>query len=431
MSSSAATPHRANRLAQSTSPYLLQHAHNPVDWHPWGAEALQLAREQNKPIFLSIGYSACHWCHVMERESFEHEGIARLMNEYFVNIKVDREERPDLDEIYMKAVQAISGSGGWPMSVWLTPDLRPFFGGTYFPPAPRYGKPSFPQLVQWIGETWRRDPDKLHKQGADLTSHIAKEEAVDTRGEISKQALDQSLAMLAANYDPSYGGFGGAPKFPHAMDIRILLRHHRRLGAAQPLGMATHTLERMARGGIYDHLAGGFHRYSTDERWLIPHFEKMLYDNALLVPAYVEAWLVTREPLFRTVASECCDWVLAEMVTAQGAFASTLDADTEGEEGRYYVWTPEQLSQALPGRAGAWAQEWWGVTPTGNFEHGTSALWRDEEEADVAKRLGTDVETLRSEMEGARRRLLALRATRVPPGKDDKVLVAWNGLMIS
>jgi uncharacterized protein len=422
---------RANRLAQSTSPYLLQHAHNPVDWHPWGAEALQIARAQGKPIFLSIGYSACHWCHVMERESFENDAIARLMNEYFVNIKVDREERPDLDEIYMKAVQAISGAGGWPMSVWLTPDLAPFYGGTYFPPVPRYGRPSFPQLVQWLGETWRREPEKLKRQGADLVSHIAKEEKVDTRAELAKEALDRSLAMLASNYDSTWGGFGSAPKFPHAMDVRILLRHHRRLGAAQPLEMARHTLTRMARGGIYDHLAGGFHRYSTDEKWLIPHFEKMLYDNALLVPAFLEGWLVTRDPLFARVARECCDWVLDEMVTPEGGFASTLDADSEGEEGIYYVWTPQQLTAALPGRAGAWAQEWWGVTATGNFEHGASALWRDDDEAEVAKRVGTSVTELVREMEQARRTLLALRKQRIAPAKDDKVLAAWNGLMIS
>jgi uncharacterized protein YyaL (SSP411 family) len=410
---------------------LLQHAHNPVEWYPWGPEALARARGENKPIFLSIGYSACHWCHVMERECFENDGIAQLMNEYFVNIKVDREERPDLDEIYMKAVQAISGSGGWPMSVWLTPELKPFYGGTYFPPVPRYGRPSFPQLARWLGDTWRRDPEKLLRQGQDLVTQIAKEELTDTRAEIAKEALDRSLAMLASNYDPAWGGFGSAPKFPHAMDIRMLLRHHRRLGASPPLDMARHTLDRMARGGIYDHLAGGFHRYSTDEKWLIPHFEKMLYDNALLVPAYLEGWLVTRDPLFARVARECCDWVLEEMVTAEGGFASTLDADSEGEEGRYYVWTPTELSAALPGRAGAWAQEWWGVTATGNFEHGASALWRDDDETEIAKRVGTTVAELAAEMERARSTLLALRRQRIAPAKDDKVLAAWNGLMIS
>jgi uncharacterized protein YyaL (SSP411 family) len=481
-----------NRLASETSPYLLQHARNPVDWYPWGEEALERARAEDKPIFLSIGYSACHWCHVMERESFESEPTARFMNAHFVNVKVDREERPDLDEIYMKAVQAMTGAGGWPMSVFLTPTLEPFFGGTYFPPAGNaYGRPSFPQVLQWVADRWQRARASLETQGRDMARRIAEEGRARTGAPIGREALDASLAMLTGLYDPIWGGFGDAPKFPHAMDVRILLRHAQRTGlldalqdaqrgvstgalpdaqragstgalpdgqragptgalpsaqragptAALPdaprtsspdaLRMAAHSLRCMAAGGMRDHLGGGFHRYSTDEKWLIPHFEKMLYDNALLVPAYLEGYLVTRDESFARVARECCDWVLREMTTPEGGFASSQDADSEGEEGLYYSWTPAELESVLGTPLAGWAAEWFDVSAAGNFEHGRSALWRPQPAEDVAQRLGVPLARLQAAMDEARAKLLAARRARVPPATDDKVLASWNGLMIS
>jgi uncharacterized protein YyaL (SSP411 family) len=427
----AASDRPANRLASETSPYLLQHARNPVDWYPWGPEALARAKDLDRPIFLSVGYSACHWCHVMERESFENERIARLLNESFVCVKVDREERPDIDEIYMKAVQALSGSGGWPMSVFLTPDLEPFFGGTYFPPVRRYGRPGFDEIVQWIASKWKNDRAALVRQGQELARAIRAEGQASTAGELDPAVLDAAFAALAGNYDPIWGGFGGAPKFPHALDVRACLRHWRRTGSAEARMMATHTLARMARGGMYDQLAGGFHRYSTDEKWLIPHFEKMLYDSALLVPAYLEAYLATGDAEHARIARECCDWLLAEMCTPSGGFASAQDADSEGEEGKHYVWTPAELDAALGPELGGWAASAWGVTAEGNFEHGRSALWLEEPLDVVASQLGVAPAELGAALDGARARLLAARKLRVPPSTDDKVLPAWNGLVVS
>ena len=418
-----------NRLAQETSPYLLQHASNPVDWYPWGPEALERARREEKPIFLSIGYSACHWCHVMEHESFENPQIAALMNEHFINVKVDREERPDLDDIYMKAVQAMTGSGGWPMSVFLTPELEPFFGGTYFPPVRRYGRPSWPEIVQSLGLAWRNDRESIAKRGRALGDMIRKPQVAT--GDLDPNALALAYAMLGQNYDPEWGGFGGAPKFPHAMDIRLVLRHWLRTQDPAALAMATHTLDRMAAGGMYDQLGGGFHRYSTDEKWLIPHFEKMLYDNALLVPAYLEGYLATGNAEYARIARECCEWVLREMVTPEGAFASTQDADSEGEEGKFFVWTPKELDLVLGSRVGRWAAEWWNVTDEGNFEHGRSALWRPEPADKVAASLKLERGELEAAMVQARAKLLAARELRIKPGTDDKVLTSWNGLMIS
>ncbi len=418
-----------NRLAQETSPYLLQHASNPVDWYPWGPEALERARREGKPIFLSIGYSACHWCHVMEHESFENPQIAALMNEHFINVKVDREERPDLDDIYMKAVQAMTGSGGWPMSVFLTPELEPFFGGTYFPPVRRYGRPSWPEIVQSLGLAWRNDRESIAKRGRALADMIRKPQVA--AGDLDPNALALAYAMLGQNYDPEWGGFGGAPKFPHAMDIRLVLRHWLRTQDPAALAMATHTLDRMAAGGMYDQLGGGFHRYSTDEKWLIPHFEKMLYDNALLVPAYLEGYLATGNAEYARIARECCEWVLREMVTPEGAFASTQDADSEGEEGKFFVWTPKELDLVLGSRVGRWAAEWWNVTDEGNFEHGRSALWRPEPADKVAASLKLERGELEAAMVQARAKLLAARELRIKPGTDDKVLTSWNGLMIS
>ena len=421
----------ANRLAHETSPYLLQHARNPVDWYPWGPEALARARREEKPIFLSVGYSACHWCHVMERECFEDAAIAALMNEHFVNVKVDREERPDLDEIYMKAVQSMTGSGGWPMSVFLTPELEPFFGGTYFPPRGAHGRPGFPDVLAGLARAWSQDRERIVAHGRRMTERIASEGAIDTRGEIDPAVLDASLVALMQNFDPRWGGFGDAPKFPHALDVRILLRHAIRTGDAAARQAALFSLERMSRGGIFDQLGGGFHRYSTDERWLIPHFEKMLYDNALLVPALLEAHLVSGDETFARTARACCDWALREMRTPEGGFASSQDADSEGVEGKFFVWTPAELEHVLGVRLGRWAAAWWGVTDAGNFEHGASALWREHASDDVARELGVPRAELERAMETARVALLDARARRIPPGTDDKVLAAWNGLMIS
>jgi uncharacterized protein YyaL (SSP411 family) len=421
----------ANRLGGETSPYLLQHARNPVHWHPWGPEALARARSEDRPIFLSIGYSACHWCHVMERESFENDSIAQLMNEHFVNVKVDREERPDLDEIYMKAVQSMTGSGGWPMSVFLTPDLEPFYGGTYFPPRSAHGRPGFAEVLTAIARAWKEDRENVATQGRRMAKRIADEGTWSTIADLDPQILDRSFAALQQSHDPEWGGFGGAPKFPHALDLRILLRHFLRTRNPAALAIATTTLDRMAEGGIRDHLGGGFHRYSTDEKWLIPHFEKMLYDTALLLPAYLEAHLQTGQERYARVARECVDWVLREMVTPGGGFASSQDADSEGEEGRFFAWTPEEIAAILGAKRGSRAAAWFGVTDEGNFEHGRSALWRHDPPAELAARLRCDPHELEADMEGARSELWEAREKRVHPGTDDKVLVSWNGLMIS
>jgi uncharacterized protein YyaL (SSP411 family) len=420
-----------NRLSGETSPYLLQHAGNPVDWYPWGPEALERARSEDRPIFLSIGYSACHWCHVMERESFEDPRVAELLRRHFVSIKVDREERPDVDELYMKAVTSTTGSGGWPMSVFLTPALEPFHCGTYYPPVRQYGRPSFLELVATLGEAWQRDRGSVAKRGQQVTEMLRREARAPLAGELDPAVLDRSLAMLSQAYDDAWGGFGGPPKFPHAMDVRLCLRHHARTRNPLALAMARHSLERMARGGICDQLGGGFHRYSTDERWLIPHFEKMLYDNALLVPAYLEGWLVTRDELFARTARGACEWMLREMRTPEGAFASTQDADSEGEEGRFFVWTPAELEALLGRELGRRAAAWWGVSDAGNFEHGASALWRERDAGEVARELKLTLAELEASMEQARATLLAARARRVAPATDDKVLASWNGLAIS
>jgi uncharacterized protein YyaL (SSP411 family) len=420
-----------NRLADETSPYLLQHAHNPVDWYAWGPEALEKARAEDRPIFLSIGYSACHWCHVMERESFENEEIAAVMNKYFINIKVDREERPDIDDIYMKAVQALTGSGGWPMSVFMTPDLEPFFGGTYFPPEDRYGRRGFPSLVQALGEAWLNDRENVVAQGKKLTEHIRREGRGKAVGDVSPDVVAKAFQMLWQNFDRQWGGFGNAPKFPHSMDIRIVLRHWLASGDKEALRVVRVTLDRMAEGGVYDQLGGGFHRYSTDEKWLIPHFEKMLYDNALLVPVYLEAHLATGDEDYARVARECCEWALREMVTPEGGFASTQDADSEGVEGKFFAWTQDELIEVLGAQHGTWAAAWWGVTVDGNFEHGTSALWRNDPPQQVADELHVELAELEAAMREARIKLFAQRDARVRPGTDDKVLASWNGLMIS
>ena len=420
-----------NLLRHETSPYLRQHQDNPVHWRPWSEAALAEAEQANKPILLSIGYAACHWCHVMAHESFEDEKTAALMNELFVNIKIDREERPDVDEIYMKAVQAMSGSGGWPMSVFLTPQLEPFYGGTYFPPRGAYGRPGFAEVLTALAKAWREDRPRLVQRAGVLTKHIADESRARISADLDPGVLDHSLAALQQNFDPTWGGFGGAPKFPHALDVRICLRHWKRTGDATARAIACVSLDRMSEGGVYDQLGGGFHRYSVDEQWLIPHFEKMLYDNALLVPAYLDAYVATGEARYARIARECCDWVLREMTTKEGGFASAQDADSEGVEGKFFAWTPRELEAVLGAKHGAWAAAWFGVTVEGNFEHGTSALWRHDPPETVARKLGVPLATLEPAMVEARTKLFAARRLRVPPMTDDKVLASWNGLMIT
>jgi uncharacterized protein YyaL (SSP411 family) len=429
----------ANRLVHETSPYLRQHAHNPVDWFPWGDEALRQAREHDRPIFLSIGYSACHWCHVMEHESFEDEEIGRLLNESFVSIKVDREERPDLDQIYMGAVQALNqGRGGWPMSVFLTPALRPFHADTYIPPVDRYGKRGLKGLLKLIAEWWRTRRAEIDRAADGVTQHLQVMKIVPpSEGELSADLITTAVGALAQNYDARHGGFGSEPKFPHPVDVRLLLRAWKRNGDAHALEMARHTLDSMARGGIYDHLGGGFARYSTDARWLVPHFEKMLYDNALLVPCYLEALQVTGDEPFRVVVTETLAFIEREMTSPEGPFHSTLDADSEGVEGKFYVWTYEDVLSALGPQDGALFATVYGVEPAGNWRdpHGhapprANVLHRARSWEEHARHLNLPLADLHARMDACRRKLFAVRSKRVRPGLDDKALTAWNALMI-
>jgi uncharacterized protein len=414
-----------NRLADQTSPYLLQHAHNPVDWYPWGPEALERARGEDRPIFLSIGYAACHWCHVMERESFENPDTAALMNEHFVAIKVDREERPDLDDVYMAAVQAMTGSGGWPMSVFLTPDLRPFFGGTYFPPEDRHGMAGFPRVLASVADAYRTRRDEVEAQAGTLATHLQQQLAVVAGTTDPEQRQLEAAAMrVAASFDPVHGGFGAAPKFPAPMLIEFLLRAWRRSGSARLLTMVTRTLDAMADGGIHDQLGGGFARYSTDAQWLVPHFEKMLYDNALLAHAYLEGYRATGDARYAGVARSTLQFMLDELRADDGGFASALDADTDGEEGRFYVWPLGEFDTALdgagigePDRAALAA--YWGVSGSGNWE-GTNVLHLPA----GARSPAPDA------LEAARLALLDARARRTRPARDDKQLAAWNGLAL-
>jgi uncharacterized protein YyaL (SSP411 family) len=420
-----------NRLADETSPYLLQHAANPVDWFPWGEEAIAAAGELDRPIFLSIGYSACHWCHVMEHESFENESIAALMNERFVNIKVDREERPDLDRIYMNAVLALTGRGGWPMSVFLTPDLKPFYGGTYWPPEPRTGMPGFRQVLDHIADAWNtRRPDIL--TGAEELT-----EAVTRMGGPQGESSDLATGMLAnamnqlvGSADQTHGGFGGAPKFPHPMDLRVLLRCWGRFESDDALDVVRLTLDRMAGGGLYDHLGGGFHRYSTDARWLAPHFEKMLYDNALLTCVYLKAYQATGCEDDARVVRETLDYVLREMTQPAGGFYSTQDADSEGVEGKFFVWSEAEIDQHLDTDAARLFRACYDVSPAGNWE-GTNILNRSRSHAEMATELGLSADDLTESLEASRRTLFEVRSQRIAPSRDDKILVSWNGLMIA
>ncbi|HLJ11437.1 MAG TPA: thioredoxin domain-containing protein [Planctomycetaceae bacterium] len=420
-----------NRLIHETSPYLRQHAHNPVDWRPWDPEALQAARDLDRPIFLSIGYSACHWCHVMEHESFEDESIAALMNEHFVCIKVDREERPDLDQIYMNAVQLMTRRGGWPMSVFLTPELQPFFGGTYWPPESRMGMPGFRDILREVHKAWTTRRGDVAQTAHELTTHVRGiARMLGDSTDLGESLLRHGMQRLIEIADRRYGGFGGAPKFPHATDLRLLLRCWSRFSEADALAVARLTLDKMAAGGIYDHLGGGFHRYSTDERWLAPHFEKMLYDNALLVPAYLEAFQATGEQEYARVARETLDYVLREMTQPEGGFYSTQDADSEREEGKFFVWSEDEIDRLLGSEDARVFNYCYDVTPEGNWE-GKTILNRPKTDAQAAKVLGVDEDELGRVLARCRKKLFDARAARIHPGRDEKVLVNWNGMMIS
>ncbi|OIJ88532.1 hypothetical protein BIV25_36905 [Streptomyces sp. MUSC 14] len=416
-----------NRLAHETSPYLLQHADNPVDWWPWSAEAFDEARKTNKPLLLSVGYSSCHWCHVMAHESFEDRATAEYLNEHFVSVKVDREERPDVDAVYMEAVQAATGQGGWPMTVFLTPDAEPFYFGTYFPPAPRHGMPSFRQVLEGVRQAWDTRRDEVGEIAGKIVRDLAQREISHQGDRVpGEEELAQALLGLTREYDPQRGGFGGAPKFPPSMVLEFLLRHHARTGAEGALQMAQDTCERMARGGIYDQLGGGFARYSVDRDWVVPHFEKMLYDNALLCRVYAHLWRATGSDLARRVALETADFIVRELRTEQGGFASALDADSDDGSGRhvegaYYVWTPERLRAVLGDADGDLAAQYFGVTEEGTFEHGQSVLQLPEQDTLVDA----------GKIASVRERLLDERRRRPAPGRDDKVVAAWNGLAIA
>ncbi|MGB7203758.1 MAG: thioredoxin domain-containing protein [Pyrinomonadaceae bacterium] len=406
-----------NRLINETSPYLLQHAHNPVEWYPWGEEAFEKARAEDKPVVVSIGYSACHWCHVMEHESFEDAEVAAIQNEHFISIKVDMEERPDVDQIYMNFVQITTGRGGWPMNVFLTPDKRPFFGGTYFPPSPRYGMPSWTQILLSIAEAYRERRDEIDHSANDIVGELRRMSAVESSSGLSTDILDSAFTSFSRTFDAANGGFGGAPKFPQAMSLEFLLRYHHRTGDEHALKMVTHTLGKMACGGIYDQLGGGFHRYAVDAIWLVPHFEKMLYDNAQLVRVYLHAHQVTGKELYKRIAVETLEYIKREMLDASGGFYSAQDADSEGEEGKFFVWTQEEIVESLGDEEARNFNTYHDVTAAGNFE-GKNIL---NVKKPVAPAPGFDT----------RAKLFVEREKRIKPFRDEKVLTAWNGLMLA
>jgi len=422
-------PQHTNRLIHETSPYLLQHAHNPVDWHPWGEEALAKAKTEDKPILLSIGYSACHWCHVMEHESFENPDIAKLMNEHFVNIKVDREERPDLDDIYQKSAQAfMRRSGGWPLTVFLTPDQEPFWGGTYFPPTPRYGMPGFPEVLLGVAEAYRKEPDQVKQNTQKVKAGLRQiSSPTPSADPLNEELLNGAVKDLSAFYEPVNGGFGDAPKFPTPPPFHVLLRQFARTKDQKPLDMTLHSLWKMAAGGIYDHLGGGFHRYSTDGRWLVPHFEKMLYDNAQLVRLYLDGWRLSREPRFKQVVEETLEYLRREMIHPDGGFYTAQDADSEGHEGKYFVWEPAEVKAVLGPDLGDTFCRLYDITDSGNFEgKNIPNLIGANGRIDVK-----DLPEAEPVIADARRKLLDVRERRIKPLRDDKILTGWNGLMIS
>jgi hypothetical protein len=423
---------RTNRLIDEKSPYLQQHASNPVDWYPWGREAFDRARREDWPVFLSIGYSACHWCHVMEAESFADDEVAGFLNRHFVSVKVDREERPDVDHIYMTACQAMTGSGGWPLTIVMTPGGQPFFAGTYFPRRSKYGRPGLLQVLRQIADLWQQDRRRLLQAGAHMAEALERLSAgACSEGRLSQEILEQACKQLAERFDADHGGFGPAPKFPAPHNLSLLLRWWRRSGQPSALEMVTRTLDGMRRGGIYDHLGFGFHRYSTDDRWRVPHFEKMLYDQALLSLAYLEAYQATADERYARVAREIFRYVLRDMTAPQGGFCSAEDADSEGREGSTYVWTPDQLRSVLGKDSGDRFGRFFGVTGEGNFEDGASVLHRSVDLKTFAAQEGLSPRELERFLENARQKLLRARQERTAPLKDDKILTDWNGLMIA
>ena len=419
-----------NRLINETSPYLLQHAHNPVDWYAWGTDALQRAKDENKPILVSIGYSACHWCHVMERESFEDEETARLMNNDFINIKVDREERPDLDHIYMDAVQAMTGGGGWPLNVFLTPDAKPFYGGTYFPPERAFNRSSWKEVLAAVSDAFQRKRGEIDSQAEELTRHLQQSNSFgqeESSGALSKDMLKEAFQNLMKTADTEWGGFGRAPKFPQTFSIQFLLRYHYQTGNEEALRQACLSLDKMIEGGIYDHLGGGFARYSTDHKWLVPHFEKMLYDNALLVSVLAEAYQLTKIERYRRVITETMAFVARELMHPDGGFYSALDADSEGEEGKYYVWNFSEAEKLL-GVDFEIAARFFDITQAGNWE-GKTVLHTPESPEHVAQRERISLATLHTILERSKRILFTERAKRIRPSMDDKIILSWNALM--
>ena len=425
------TDEHTNRLIHETSPYLLQHAHNPVDWYPWSEEAFEKAKKENKPVLLSIGYSACHWCHVMERESFENEKIAALMNELFVNIKVDREERPDLDEIYMNAVQMLTGRGGWPMTVFLTPEGKPFYGGTYFPPEDRQGMPGFPRILQGVAQAYRERPADVEKSVAQILEtlhHMA--ESQPSEKDFAPGIIAESCEKIARAYDSENGGLGQAPKFPNPGVYELFLRYYSESGDERYLTMVAQTLSKMAQGGIYDHVGGGFHRYSVDAKWLVPHFEKMLYDNAQLLRIYSQAYVITGEPLYKTVVEESAGYLLREMHQPEGGFYSTQDADSEGEEGKFFVWTLAEIDALLGAEDGEVFARMYDVTEDGNFEEKNilHPILTVDQANKFFRKEKSEIEAL---IARTKEKLFTAREKRIKPFRDEKIIAAWNGLLLS
>jgi len=419
----------ANKLIKETSPYLLQHAYNPVKWYPWGDEALVRAKEENKPIFLSVGYSACHWCHVMAHESFENEEIAQVMNENFINIKLDREERPDIDDIYQKVCQLTTGSGGWPLSVFLTPDQRPFYVGTYFPPLDSYGRPGFGSIVRQLSQAWKEKPHDVESAAENFLNTLKKTESISLPSKLDKSILDEAAVNLFSLGDPTNGGFGHAPKFPNAANLSFMLRYSKVSGISKFQEFVLKTLTKMVNGGIYDQIGGGFHRYSTDSRWLVPHFEKMLYDNALLPLVYAEAYQLTRDGRFLNVIKETLGYVLKEMTSPEGAFYSAQDADSEGEEGKYYVWKKKEVQEILGADSDVFCL-YYDIAEGGNFE-GHTILNNNINLSTVAFNFGKKESEVNDIIKRCKEKLIVARTKRVPPGRDEKILVSWNALMIS
>jgi uncharacterized protein YyaL (SSP411 family) len=420
-----------NGLIHETSPYLLQHAHNPVDWYPWGDKAFDKAQKEGKPVFLSIGYSTCHWCHVMERESFEDEQIAKIMNEHFVSVKVDREQRPDIDEIYMNAVVMMTGSGGWPLSIFLTPESKPFFGGTYFPPRDNFGRPGFGRVLLSVYEAWKNRRQELVGSASKMGELLQSQINPTDKSNLSAEILDDAFTNFRNSFDPVNGGFGNAPKFPQTVNLSLLLGYWHRTADNQALEMVEKTLDAMAAGGIYDHIGGGFHRYSTDARWLVPHFEKMLYDQALLGKVYLQAFQITKKERYAQIAREVFDYVLRDMTDPAGGFYSAEDADSEDKEGTFYLWDPKQTASVLGEEQARLFDAYYGVTNEGNFEEGKTILSITTSIQQLHERLHKDQAAIENILTAARARVFQEREKRIRPHRDEKIITAWNGLMIS